>query len=127
MSTSGEDLYSVLSAHAGLTALVSDRIYPVEAEQFIVLPLVVFTQISTSPNATHGEGVTDATLDTVDYQIDCYAESPLIAEQILAQVRLAVEGSSLLGLMRSRRALSRAEDADAHGVTGDFLIKHRPS
>ena len=65
-------IYSLLSNDAPLTALVSDRIYPVVAEQGAINPLVVFNLVSEQP--TNAMGVDINPVQSI-IQIACYSDS----------------------------------------------------
>lgn len=127
-TTAQEAIYTVLSTYAGLVALVSQRIYPNEAPQGEQIPLVVFNEIALDQGtSTHGEYGADPSMDGVTVQVDCIAATPLEAATILQQVRLALGTSALKAVMRARRQLDREEEADVHGMSGDFLVWHSPS
>ena len=127
-TTSDQALYTVLSAHSGLAALISDRIFSVEAPQGTPLPMLVFQPTGGQSAATHGEGSSDSRLDGVNYQVTAIALTPEITAEILYQARLAIEAStSLRGIQISpERALPRSDMANAHGRMADFLVWNRP-
>jgi len=86
-------LYGSLSAFAGLTALVSDRIYPVRAPQDADTPYVVFSRISSAreQSVTRAIGATAARL-----QFSCFSTRHTTsgaeagANEVRAQVRAAL-------------------------------------
>lgn len=86
-----EGIYSYLSGYAGLTALVSTRIYPLENPQNVTLPAVCYQLISTpqAPGYTH-QGPSNLLMPR--FQFDCYAGTSLACRQIAAQVRAAMDG-----------------------------------
>lgn len=65
-------IYSRLTAHAGTSALVSTRVYPVQAPQNPTYPYIVYTRTDTSPVSSLIE---DTTLNSSFVSIDCFASS----------------------------------------------------
>lgn len=128
MATSQEAVYGILSTHAGLIALVPIlAIVPEEEEQETPMPCVVWREISTQPQTTHGEPTTDQYLDKIYIQVDAFAVDLLTAKQILFQVRKALDASNLSASQVGARTLPREDDALAYGASADFIIFHRPS
>jgi hypothetical protein len=84
-----EALYTYLSAHSGISALVSNRIYPDELPESVTFPAVVITSISLEATFSH-EG--DSNLDTARVQLDAYAADRATATAILVQCRSALSG-----------------------------------
>ena len=64
------EIYSYLSAYAGLIALIGDRIYPLKAVQEVTCPYVVFFKVSNIRQHSH-DGF--STLQKSRYQCSCYA------------------------------------------------------
>lgn len=124
-TTADQAVYAVLSVHAGLTALVFDRIYPVEAPQGADQPMLVYQSVSNVSEATHDEGPA-ARLDGCRYQLTALAQSPLAAQQIIYQARLALENSNLGSIMLDERDLPRAEQANCFGRCADFQVWNDP-
>jgi hypothetical protein len=87
-------LYSYLSNYAGLTALVSTRIYPTIAPQGATIPCVVIQKISGNRNHTM-QG--DIPLTNQIHQISIYAESHASQVAIAAQIRVAL--NNYVGVM----------------------------
>lgn len=91
----GKALYNILSNAAGVTAIVSTRIYPDTAPQGSTLPYVVYSAISSVPQNTKD---VPAKIDHVRVQIDCYAATTAsaagqdIAEALSEAVRAAIDG-----------------------------------
>lgn len=86
-----EALYSKLSGTAGLTALVSTRIYPDLMPQTPTMPAVVYQMISNHREERHRGQTGDA---RPRFQITCWAATPLAAAAVAEQVRLAVMAMS---------------------------------
>lgn len=84
------DLYAALSGRAGLTALVSLRIYPDAIPEGDALPAVVYQRASTDPVTTIG-GSTMA--ESVRFEISAWADTRASAEAVADQVSSAVSGS----------------------------------
>ncbi len=123
---SDQALFAVLSVHPGLLALVADRIYPVEAPEGAVLPMLVYQQIVSDPATTHGEGA-EARLDELTYQLTALAALPLVAAGIIYQARLALESAPNLGaVLINEQSLVRDEDANCHARAADFIIFNDP-
>lgn len=127
-TTVDQALFTVLSAHAGLGALIGTstdmRCYPVEAPPAAALPLLVYQVISSNPNPSHDP--TEQRKDEIVIQLTALASTQLEAAQILHQVRLALEGSTMKGDLSDERALPRAEEANVHGRSADFHVWHNP-
>lgn len=95
---SNESAFRTLLASAAVTALVSDRIFPVLAEQSCTRPYIVYSRASSDPQNSLG-GFT-AALERIRWQVDCYAETFDSAIAIAAAVRAAVAagGSGIQGI-----------------------------
>lgn len=83
-----QDVYTQLSNHAGLTALVGVKIYPLIAPQGAQAPFVVYQKVSRIPAYSHSGY---STYQKVRLQISCFAETYLEAKNIAAQVVDAME------------------------------------
>ncbi len=84
----GQIIYGILSATAGVTSLVSTRIYPDMAPQNATFPYIVFQKLSTQPTDTK-EGASP--LDKILVQIDCYSGSYDTSHTIAAAIRTALD------------------------------------
>lgn len=82
-----EAVYSRLSGFAGLTALVSTRISPVEIPQDAALPAVVYQRISGIRNYAMGN---QTPLVRARIQVTSWAESYSGVKAVAEQVRLAL-------------------------------------
>lgn len=81
------ELYAVLSAAAGLTALVSTRIYPDILPEEYQLPAVVYTRSGTDPVITiHGGNLGDF----VDLQINAWGKTRASAAAVAVQIEAAL-------------------------------------
>jgi hypothetical protein len=81
-------LFTRLSTHAGLSALVSTRVYPLVAPQNPTLPYVTYQRVASSRVSAMGTdpGVAEALM-----QIDCWGETYLSALSVATKARLALE------------------------------------
>ncbi len=89
MTTKNEALYDYLTTHAGLSALVGTRIYPLRLPEGAVYPCIRHQEITLTPTMAH-DG--DRRFDHTREQFDVYAETMLGAEAAAEQVRLALNG-----------------------------------
>jgi len=93
-------IYSLLTAHAGTTAIVSTRVYPLQAPQTPTYPLVVYTRSDTSPIEALS---TDTDLNSAFISVTCFAAS-------FSEVK-ALRNQSVLALKRY------------HGTVGGITIE----
>lgn len=85
-------LYSTLKNNSSVSALVSSRIYPINAPQGATLPLIVFTQIGTLDRELSHSGSTKVC--TSHFRLNTIATTPKAAKQIAAAVTKALHGFS---------------------------------
>lgn len=95
-------LYGILSAAAGVTALVGTRIYPDLIPEEKATPYIGYERVSTEPAATL-EGTILA--EKIGITIACWADTRIAAEQLADAVRTAMIGSGW-------RAESRGAEID---------------
>lgn len=81
-------VYARLSTFAGLTALVSTRIYPGVAPQNAALPMVTYRRISAQRPWGFGA---DAGLVVARMQFDVFAESYAASRAVAEQIRAALQ------------------------------------
>lgn len=81
------DLYTRLTGHAGLSALVATRVYPLVAPQDGTLPYVTYQRIS---GTVHHQFARTAVATQARYQFDVWAGSFLSAQTVMAQLRTAL-------------------------------------
>ena len=67
-----ESLYKYLSTYAGLTALISTKVYPLIIPQAVERPAIAYQRISDPPEHAMG---TDAAIYHPRYQINCWANT----------------------------------------------------
>ena len=86
--SAGKAIYGILSANAGVAALVSTRIYPDIATQDTAFPFVVYQIEGTTPSDTK-DGVSK--MDMVDFAVMAYAKSYTSAQDIASACRTALD------------------------------------
>ncbi len=97
-------LMTCLKAHAGLTALVVNRIHFDEAPQGTVMPYVVILDVSNVLEEDH-QGPID--VEQPNKQFSAYAATRAEAKSVARQVRLALAAWSTPGLQHARRLSER--------------------
>ena len=97
-------LMTCLKAHAGLTALVVNRIHFDEAPQGSVMPYVVILDVSNVLEEDH-QGPID--VEQPVKQFSAYAATRAEAKSVARQVRAALAAWSTPGLQHARRLSER--------------------
>jgi len=82
------DVYTRLTTYAGLVALISTRVYAVEAPANITDPYCVYMQVSSDRRYSHG-GYSN--LQKSRIQVSCYAPTYEASKTVAVQVIAAVE------------------------------------
>ena len=84
----GETLYTRLSSHAGLSALVGTRIYPGKLKQQDTMPAIRYSRISSiTPSAMNADiGLTD-----YRYQFDVFGSTYDSVDTVLIQLKAALQ------------------------------------
>lgn len=116
------DLYTQLSTHAGLTALVSTKIYPVLAPQKVDLPYCVYLKVSNVRQYSH-QGFSN--LERVRLQISCFAKTYSTAKDVAAQVIAAMEAwsaSSVQAVIPDGEEDLYEEDTETYHIPLDFIV-----
>lgn len=106
-----QDLYTYLQTQAGLTALVSTRMYPVRMPQSPTLPALVIQKVARAREYSQSG---DSNLANPTYQIRCWAETHEDAVALQVQVEGAL--SAFSGTMGSETVYS----AFIENVIDDF-------
>lgn len=127
-----EALYSLLIAYAGLTALVSTRIYPMHLPQQPTLPAVSYQRISSGRRDVHHGGIT-AVAETI-FQVSCWATTLKSAKDIAAAVRTRMHGyNGTVGSVKifSSRVINEVDlydpETNVYHVPVDVAVLHRES
>lgn len=81
-------LFSRLSGFAGLSALVSTRVYPNLIPQNSTLPVVSYQRISTTRESAMGD---DTGVARARFQLDAFAATYLNVRAVAEQVRAALQ------------------------------------
>jgi hypothetical protein len=124
-----EAIFALLDGAAGLTALTSHRIYPVNAAQSATLPFVVYREVSAERISAMG---VDTGMVRPRYQVSVFASSWSSARAVAVQVRLALQrfrGTSAGVTIEEIFMLNSLELTDDNievkQVVMDFEINHR--
>lgn len=126
-----EAVYSRLSGNAGVSALVSTRIYPNKIPQEATLPAIAYQRISARRVKAHAA---PTGLARVRVQVTCVARSYSEVKGLAAAVRTAMQGvmGTVGGVWVQGSWLETDADeyGDAetlHSVRQDFMIWHTES
>lgn len=115
--TIGIKLYSALAADAGVSALVSDRIYPVLLPQTPTYPAISTQLISNSPQ----QGST--TVREARYQVNCWAVTYPAAKSLATAVKAALEEYTATATApRIKMSLVVNERDDYDSETGVYRV-----
>lgn len=87
-----EALVSYLSGFAGLTALISTRVYGMRIPQDATLPCLTVQRISTPRELTHDSSGASGDLAHPRFQFDAWGETQAAVKPITDQVRAALNG-----------------------------------
>lgn len=119
------DLVAHLEAHAGLAALVADRIYARELPPEAVLPAVTYQRISGPRDFSHD----GPALANPRYQFSCFAVTYLTAEAVALQVQAALDGWNAAygfpAFADDPYDLPAEPETGVYGVAVDAEIWHR--
>lgn len=88
-------LINVLEGHAGLTALVSTRIYPDQLPDNPTLPAVVYQRVATMHDKASGK----VPLRRVRFQIDVWSDRRLDTVNVGAQLHDVIDMQSASGIV----------------------------
>jgi hypothetical protein len=124
MTTLDEGIFAYLKATAGITALVSSRIYPLVLPQEPTLPALVVTRISTPRIVSHDTSGATGDLISPRYQFDAWGTSQAATKAIADALRAALNGKTgAAGGITLRAALSEDEAHDYDPETGLYRIR----
>lgn len=116
-----QDIFSLLSNYAGLSALVSSRIYPIKAPQKPTYPLIVYSRISNNNlNALGGS----CGIGNSRFQMKAYAETYSSASAVADQIQLAMDSATFNNLLISRIDLDFDDNAEKYSIVLDFSLWH---
>ena len=111
-------LYSLLSGAAGVTALVSTRIYPDVLPVDAVYPSIAFSRANSEPTYSLG-GVYYGT--NVELSIGCWSDSRTSADAVALAVRNAIPGSAFVHTDGPEAAYDPATHLFASTITVAFF------
>ena len=94
MTTVEQSFESYLTGYAGLTALISTRVYPLIIPQGATLPCVTYQRIDTPRTLTHGDSGATGTLARPRIQFSSWAATLSEAMAIAYQLRAALNGKT---------------------------------
>ena len=122
-------LYTRLGGFAGLTALVSTRIYPPPVPQNATYPCVSYSQVSGVRDYVMGN---QSGLVQSRYQLDSWATTSTGARAVAEQVRLALSNYAGTSdtividyvLMESETRIFE-DESDLHRISQDFIVHYR--
>ena len=116
------DIFTALSGHAALTALVSSRIYPIKAPQSPTYPLVIYQRVSND----HINSLTGSSgLNKSRYQFDIYAATYGAANNIADAVAGGMAAATTYeSILLSTIDLDFDDNVEEYRVTIDFSVWH---
>ena len=103
MATIRQGLYEYLKAQPAITAIVGDRIYPIQAPNSAKRPYVILitTGLRSEPHLTAA-----SRLARGEFDIDCWADSLSAAQNLSEAIRNELDGyQGLMGTVDCRRAI----------------------
>lgn len=126
MSAIEQNLFTYLSTYAGLTALISTRIYPNHILQGATLPNVTYFRVSTPRVASHDSSSIGSELSHPRIQFSSWATTYASCKAINDQLRKALQGNpTVTGIQSSLSAdevIRYEPDTELfHGVN-DFIV-----
>lgn len=89
MAEIGQVIKTKLTAHAGLSALISTRVHPLQLPQQPSLPALTYRMVSLTPVATR-DNSGKAGLERPRFQFDCWASTYGGAQAVAQQLREAL-------------------------------------
>lgn len=112
-----ERIVTALTGHAGLAALIGNRVYPQRMSQGATFPALVYTRVS-------GERLNNLDGDNIQnprFQVDCLAESYSGAKAVAAQVELAFKAATFPSVFIADRD-DNDDATDIYLVSMDFSV-----
>jgi hypothetical protein len=101
-------LFTALTNHAGLSALIAARVYPDAVPQGATLPCVVYQRVSTPRRQVFGSAQAVA-VSRPRFQLSCWALTASAALDLAAQLRAALLSLSLPVTLDSEYTLRDAD------------------
>jgi hypothetical protein len=117
--TISSDIYSLLTNDAGVSALTSTRVYPMNIPQNATLPAITYTQVSENPQVNlEGENALRATR----YQFDCFSTTYTGAHALGEALKTAMETATAFTSIRENMTDIYNNDPEQYRVMMDFSI-----
>lgn len=131
MAVLEEGLFTYLSTYAGLTSLISTRVYPLVIPQGATLPCLTYQRISTVRSPSLDSSGIGNELSSARFQFDVWATTALSAKTITDQLRAALHGKKgTMGSVTIHSALVDDEqsnfepDTKIYRSRSDYFIWH---
>lgn len=135
MTVLEEGLIAYLASYAGLTALISTRVYGTRKPQTVELPCLVIQRISTPRELTHDTSGASGDLAHPRFQFDAWATTEASAKAITEQVRAALNGKTgsigsggvtytIQAALVEDEAPDYVPEVDLYRSRSDFIIWH---
>jgi len=119
--TINTDIFTSLTNHAGLSALVSSRLYPIKLPQKPTYPLIKYQRVTNE----HINSLTGSSgLNKSRYQFDIYSETHSAAGDIADQLALAMASGSYQSILLSTADLDFDDNAEKYRITIDYSVWH---
>jgi len=120
----GDIVYGTLTSAAGVTAIVGDRIYPIDAPLEVDLPCLYFeVQLAQSADGS-------APMQPAQIQVGCLAHTEAAAHELAVAVHAALAGLTRVSgdtWLRSLYQLGRTENRDAENNLWGVLLVYGAS
>lgn len=131
MAVLEEGLYTYLTTFAGLTALISTRVYAFRIPQGGTLPCVTYQRISTPRELSHDSAGIGNELAHPRFQFDAWATTYASAKAISDQLRSALNGHksttgsvTVNGILVQDERTSFEPETSLFRVSCDYVIWH---
>lgn len=122
-------LYTRLTTHAGLSALIGTRAYPTLLPEKPTLPAVRYRRISGPRESAMG---VDLGIAHARFQLDSFAATYTGARDVAAQVRAALQryratvgGVEILDIFVENELHLYEDELKIHQVLQDYRVHHR--
>lgn len=133
MITIEQGLYHFLTNTAGITALVSTRIYPNKLPQTVTLPAITYQRISTPRIHTHDTSGKTGTAHP-RFQFDAWGTSYASCKAVADAIRAALNGYrgtmggadpvTVQGALIDDERYDNSPDTGMERIMSDFIIWH---
>lgn len=124
MTTPTEAVYAVLDAHAGLQALVGERIYAILMPQDPTLPAVTFQRVSAERQALMADGGGSG-VERARIRVQAWATTLASAQAIAEQARLAMKTAGTFEAVHLVENDDFQSDPLLYQVTTDYAVWYK--